>query len=197
MTSKRPDLRLLPDPELPLLGGADDWIYNAAAAPGAGDWEPMADGYHQAAEIVAEHLAERPGFRGYLTSPLLFLCRHSLELRIKGIIANSADLLDTPVDLIHDHDLRALWRRARPILDEVFPKTEEAAQDAGLVDRFVQELGDIDPRSMRFRYPDGAGAPEGSIVNLRRFWDRYLRAAELLGGAGFGILNIERGPEEP
>lgn len=79
----------------------------------------------------------------------------------------------------------------------MFPKTEEAAQDAGLVDRFVQELGDIDPRSMRFRYPDGAGAPEGSIVNLRRFWDRYLRAAELLEGAGFGILNIERGPEEP
>jgi hypothetical protein len=100
VTSKRPDLRLLPDPEFPLLGGADDWIYNAAAAPGADDWEPMADGYHQAAEIVAEHLAERPGFRGYLTSPLLFLCRHSLELRIKGIIANSADLLDTPVDLI-------------------------------------------------------------------------------------------------
>jgi hypothetical protein len=50
---------------------------------------------------------------------------------------------------------------------------------------------------MRFRYPDGAGAPEGSIVNLRRFWDRYLRAAEVLEGAGFGILNIERGPEEP
>lgn len=119
MTSKRPDLRLLPDPEFPLLGGADDWIYNAAAAPGADDWEPMADGYHQAAEIVAEHLAERPGFRGYLTSPLLFLCRHSLELRIKGIIANSADLLDTPVDLIHDHHGPIDARRTGALLQAV------------------------------------------------------------------------------
>ncbi|HLG46308.1 MAG TPA: hypothetical protein VKY24_08715 [Reyranella sp.] len=129
----------------------------------------QAIGYREAAEtlldavIAGEHHTSKT-----LLHPILFLYRHSIELRLKGLINEyGSDLAPTR------HELDALYAAAKQVIQRYAPNTY-----FDKVDRIIAELHAIDPNSQTFRYattrkgdPIEIGVSEVDLVHLRSQMD--------------------------
>lgn len=129
----------------------------------------QAIGYREAAEtlldvvIAGEHHTSKT-----LLHPILFLYRHSIELRLKGLINEyGSDLAPTR------HELGTLYAAAKEMIQRYAPSTYFEN-----VDKVITELHAIDPTSQTFRYattrkgePIEIGVSEVDLVHLRTQMD--------------------------
>ena len=86
-----------------------------------------------------------------LIYPVAFLYRHYLELRLKEIIVQGAELLAQQSDLKPVHKLDVLWNSVRSILETVWPNGPRTDLDA--VENVIGQFHKLDLTSMAFRYP--------------------------------------------
>lgn len=114
----------------------------------------QAIGYREAAETLLDAVIdqERPTSKTLL-HPILFLYRHSVELRLKRLIEeHGSDLAP------RRHELDALYATAKQAIQRYLPSA-----DFENVDRVMAELHAIDPKSQTFRY---ATTPKGKPIEI-------------------------------
>ena len=145
-------------------------------------WQAYALGYQLAAETLLTNLGQPHQGREFLSYPLVFVCRHYLELRLKDIITSAGELFDSPAQAISSHNLPDLWRRARKLAEAASPGTGQDFFEP--IEQCVFEFHREDADSCSFRYPfDTAGKP--SLPNLPdfdldQFAEAFTRAASNL-----------------
>ena len=149
------------------------------------DWrlDFYAGGYREAADIVVERIAQTRQSPNLLIYPIVFLYRHSLELRLKHLIGLCHELLHELHDVQCLHRLDVLWDSYRKILERVYPGWKSATLDA--VESSIKRLSQIDPQSMSFRYPTAKNGSATlpavgpfSVTNLRDVMGRILEFLE-------------------
>ena len=119
-------------------------------------WENFAGAYHDAFEIMVE-AAMTNDARGRLTLPLLYLCRHTLELDIKNAIIIYSQSAGVPPD-IQGHSLLRLWNELmRQIELAGFGTSDEWTVHCS---KLVDHIHRIDPDGERFRYPSSISGTE-------------------------------------
>lgn len=121
-------------------GEIDDW---AGITPDS-DWEGFVNGYANAADALHKSIPV------HSIEPYLFLCRHTLELTLKGVILLGQESLGLAQDLPNHHDLCRLWTAAYPILKI---KAKLSNEESDLIRSVVDEYHSMDPGSFSFRYP--------------------------------------------
>jgi len=114
-------------------------VFDAALRRGA-----QAVGYREAAELLANTIIERPEYETSRTllHPLLFLYRHSVELRLKWFIEDYGT--GAPPT---NHRLQCLWRTFRELATP-----HATTGDLDKTGKLIGELAEIDPDSQTFRY---------------------------------------------
>jgi hypothetical protein len=175
-------------PGQPPYGARLDW--------GSNRWEIRAAGFKNAADIAVERLIERQqGHESpdefvnrveqrpeYLIYPIVVNYRHSIELRIKGLIVTGQELLDLDIDLDTTHNLRILWPKCRSILERVWPadsRDQQSTNGLEAIEACIMELDAMDRSATIFRYPFDlsrnvtlAGDGTVCVLNLRRVVNR-------------------------
>lgn len=118
--------------------------YNEHWRPGA-----QAIGYREAATTLLDVVIEGGRYASRtLLHPILFLYRHSIELRMKQIIdSNQAGLQVTT-----GHALDKLWVECKNVIARYLPHT---AFDQ--LDELIAELHAVDPDGQTFRYATRKG----------------------------------------
>lgn len=124
-------------------------VYDAEWRSGA-----QAVGYRTAAETLIDVIIDQQ----YATSrtllhPLLFLYRHSIELRFKRLIEEYGGKRFSK-----GHELVDLWRTCKTIIAHYLP-----SEDMSKVERLINELHAVDPNSQAFRY---ATTPQGKPIEI-------------------------------
>ena len=126
-------------------------------------------GYRDAAQALIDLIIERPQEANRtLLHPILFLYRHSVELRLKHMIAEYG--LGSP-NL--DHKLKGLWNTFK-----VIAKQHAIKEELDKAGRLIDELHTVDENSQAFRYATDreGGAFEFKfeavdLMNLRKQMD--------------------------
>lgn len=143
----------------------------ANATRWSGGWWALAVGYHDAFRLLAERAAAAPETSDGLVPPMLLLCRHTVELNLKGAIqqCHFAGLGD---DAPASHDLDRLWRQLLAALSQGGWSVEEPWSRH--CSKIVNQLHAVDPDGQAFRYPvrpDGTATP-----SLRVMLDDLIKA---------------------
>lgn len=152
-----------PRPGMSLLKTTNkrDWRPNANMTWGP-DWTLYQYGYAGAAKLLMRRTASGRD-QDFLIYPILFTARHAIELGLKEIILCGNRLLDQDNPNLIRHDLRYLWKVAKPLLAEVEALHQPGASEEEATTAFedlINELSAADPRSTTFRYPvDTDGRP--------------------------------------
>ena len=147
----------------------------------------FADDYYEAARVIIERIAEGRTLAEREGTPALFLCRHYLELALKGVLFHSRWLeretknvpRDGPVAWPFGHNLIALWNEIK----QQFPvKTSHKlwdALDTEFVERCVADFHEIDPNGERFRYRlEKKSIPRDPLSLLAVSWPFLLQTTE-------------------
>jgi hypothetical protein len=158
---------------------------------GMGTQAAYADGYREAGDIVVDAVVEGrlDHHPDHLFYPVAYLYRHSLELRLKLVIAAASYHMTGEVDfgwLHKTHDLQKLWDRAKQQFLEARPDADgEPIEAAG---RVISELHSIDERSTALRYPLTKDAKKHNLkgtprqIELAHFKTVIGRVSTLLDG---------------
>lgn len=128
----------------PGIGLVDQWSRGA--------WERI-EGFKRASEIVAEHTeGESEPISDWLVYPVLFLYRHTIELRLKyAIVDGYAYLNDDSHGPPHGHDLEHLWAQFQEVVEHCgVGRGADWSQCEGMI-RLLQ--GVDTPSAEAFRYP--------------------------------------------
>ena len=148
---------------------ADEWWENVFLNTGEPHWHQYAEGYRAAADWAVDGVAQDRVNPITTVFGIMHLYRHYLELRLKGLWADCAELLGAPGNPPIGHGLAKLWTDLKPRLVQVSAVTDPT-ELAG-VERLIAEFESLDPGSTAFRYPlDRAGMaslPFGQLINLR------------------------------
>jgi hypothetical protein len=172
-----------------LFNGDADWWNNACLNYMHDQWDMYADGYKRAGDLLVECVKTAHRDQDILVFPIVFLYRQYIELRLKELIKDGNLLFNIPEKFPKHHKIDELWKRARKILERVWP--EGAAEDLDAVEECIQQFSEKDPFSMAFRYPvDKDGNPSLSSlrhINLRNLSEIVDRIGFLLDGATMGI----------
>jgi hypothetical protein len=158
-------------------------------------------GYKDAADALIDHTFEKDRGADLLFYPIAFLYRQYLELRLKQLLISGGHLVYCESKLTHGHDLRKHWAEVRKILESVWPGTHADEMDA--LGKCVEELCQLDAKSMSFRYPvDKEGQPtllglqRVDLVNLKSVMDRISSFLDASSDALGDILdNMPRGED--
>lgn len=138
-------------------------------------------GYLRTGEILADYINEKGVEQDMLIYPLLFSYRHHIELRLKKIIQSGNLLLEDGTDYPDRHSLTELWQGSRTIIPTVWTNSnsenvEEKAKIMDRIERYINELDNIDQRSDAFRYWEGTrrtgrpkNIPNVYNINVRHF----------------------------
>ena len=117
-------------------------------------WELYATGYKEAADKLVDEAAN-----GYLdfVYPAMFLYRHYLELRLKYVLLALQNYLDQPTNIPFSHSLLYLWRKVKPLWEQMWSGDDSiATHDAAIDDAIearLKEFEMVDRGSSNFRYP--------------------------------------------
>jgi hypothetical protein len=162
----------------------------------------FADGYHRAGKELVEKLLVDSGYGcNYLTFPILFLYRHSLELYFKAIVYTGGRLLglitSEKIDdkkLLSKHELTIWLPAIKKIFDHMGWEKDFQAIGIDTFDDFkklIEEIEKIDPGSYSFRYPvtkkGDASLPDEIIFNPIGFGKKMDQVLQFLEGAVFGL----------
>lgn len=114
---------------------------------------PHADSFRMAAEMLIDaHVEGDDHHRDELFLPIAYLYRHSLELRLKDIVALGVGLelcdRDKAKKILDDHNLAALWNQAKKAIIGRWSD----GQDVRAVESVINEFHQVDPKGQSFRY---------------------------------------------
>jgi hypothetical protein len=107
-------------------------------------------GYKQAADVLCQKAIDECHVHT-LVFPIVFLCRHYIELSLKLLVLDASRFATDAAAPQHKHDLRTLWKEAKTILPAVWPEVEP--EQVEVVEACIIEMSELDPASMAFRYP--------------------------------------------
>lgn len=186
----------VPDPDWPRLGEKlftdreRDWQNNVCLHLEPIAWYGYVEGYRRGAHTLLERVVEHQQDHDTLVHPIVFLYRQYLELRMKEIILLGRELRSDQHGVPHIHRLPELWRECRSIIVSVWP--EGPAALLRVVEERINELAQVDPESMAFRYPsakDGKPSLPPAFVrfNVRHFAERVEEVGDLLDGCAAGL----------
>lgn len=148
-------------------------------------------GFQRAAEALGDHLAQHRGDVDALAMPILFCYRQWVELRLKDLWLQGGRLKGGGgVDPRQTHDLAALWRHVRPLIEEAWPDGDRA--ELNRLETVLLELAELDgPKGTGFRYATDregrASLPTDLDINLHNVRRVMEKVALLLDGAAEGI----------
>jgi hypothetical protein len=145
-------LEILQESELPHVPPTvRHFLFREDAPPSSPQsWEFFSFGYGRAFEVMMEVALERWPEGDYLRMPLFFLCRHSLELRLKSAIREYADQSTPAVEML-GHGLVGLWKNLLTQIDRAgFPTDDDWT---GYCGKLVDHVDQADPGGEHFRYP--------------------------------------------
>lgn len=108
------------DGDSALFGPDTDWENGACLNFARDQWYVYATGYERAAEILVEYVQSHHHLQDTLVYPIVFLCRHHLELLLKRTLVDAQRLLDRPAELPTHHDIERLWRNLLPLVNEIY-----------------------------------------------------------------------------
>ncbi len=157
-------------------------------------------GYLEAADALIENLeATGRGVHIFLY-PIMFLCRHHLELKLKSITEDAISLLDVELSkeekkcLTTNHELPKLWSIAQKYLNQIWPEGDQAILEP--TSTVLSEIEAIDPKSFVSRYPTDNKTNEkhfkGSVpINILTFRERIDEAITMLDAIETGIAEYQ------
>src|SRR5262249_34936851 len=97
------------------------------ACLGWGGQHCYTEGYRRGAQRLVEYVVKTHFDQDYLVYPIIFLYRHHVELALKGIILETANIIGHP--LTHEekknlgkHRLDLLWQDLKPMWDALRKK---------------------------------------------------------------------------
>lgn len=171
------------------LSAEGDWWLNAYAWPQKegptltpSPWGRYTYSFREAAEsLVARVLNREPGTIDLLLFPILYLYRHYVELATKTYTQELNQLLGRDHKITHKHGL-GRWKTMFKLVGELISADPPRFEDADIM---VDELIQVDPDSLAFRYPelkDGSpSAPDLEYVNIRRLAEGMAHVYEAIG----------------
>jgi hypothetical protein len=161
----------------------------------------IGDAYYNAARRLLEAFGADHAYSDLDAYPIVFMCRHALELLIKAVITIGNDLagiLEEPSlrvkDIYADHSLA----KHIPQLKRVFQAVgwqdafEQAGMAKGEFDQIIKEFEEFDPSSFTFRYPinkDGSASLKEKhfVFSPRQFVETLDPILKSLSGACSGL----------
>lgn len=151
----------VPDPKWPSSGDelfkeGDDWWNTAIISTPVGT-SLIAAGFLKSGDLLVEHVASTQMDQDSLVYPIMFSYRHYLELTLKRLIVDARSLLGHSGKYPTGHNLLSLWRECRPMLDEIFPDSNEPH---AVIETNIKAFMEVDPKSTSYRYSvDKDGKP--------------------------------------
>jgi hypothetical protein len=137
--------------------------YNSCALHQYRDqWDAYAYGYRWAVDALFKEAREGVHPTDVHYYPIIFVFRHYLEIRFKGLIKDLTKYVHPErfheEKIIHGHEIASLWGVCKKLLID-FSETDDEKINEGdladfkLIEGFIKEISVIDPRSESFRYP--------------------------------------------
>ena len=139
------------------------------------------DAYKHAVEVLLERFKTRPhagDWHSMAPLPLLFLLRHFVELKLKGLIFYKDP--NAPPSKVHD--LVALLNRLKGMDNDIRITTE--------AERWIKRLEDMDERSIGFRYPEKIIVRRNGVTTIK-FSGRVITREELFDGVEEILSSLE------
>jgi len=147
----------------PSLFRGEKLSYNSCALHQYRDqWDAYAYGYKWAIDALFKEAKEGPHPTDVHYYPIIFVFRHYLEIRFKGLIKDLTKYVhpdQSKKDVIrHGHEIGSLWNECKKLLIEFWEIDGEKIGQGDLdyfkrIEGFIKDISAIDPRSESFRYP--------------------------------------------
>jgi len=146
----------------------NDWWNNISIKISDEKWLIYSEAYKRSAEILMEYVNQNRIEENFLIYPVLFLCRHYIELKLKQIFKEGYQYLHRKEKIPTNHKIEDLFKSVKRIVTEVFSDincTDEYLRELVIMEQFIQKLVEYDPNSISFRYPTQKnGSP--TLANL-------------------------------
>jgi hypothetical protein len=161
----------------------------------------IGDAYYTGARRLLDAFEANAGYSDLDAYPIVFLCRHALELLIKAVLTTGSDF----ASLLDDPSLKAKGPYADHSLSKHIPQLKlvfeavgwkDAFEQAGLAkgefEQIIEEFEKFDPRSFTFRYPinkDGSAslAEKHFVFSPKQFVETLDPILKSLSGACSGL----------
>jgi hypothetical protein len=117
----------------------------------AGDTDAYSYGFDVAVEGIMEATERGSAEWDFLGLPVVYLCRHRIELRLKVLHAALQQAAGGSAAEPFGHDLAKLWNNLRPLIEQQYPAAA-TYESLDASEALVMELHVFDPRSTAVRY---------------------------------------------
>jgi hypothetical protein len=152
------------------------------------DFGSYADSYQTGALNLIDDALENKVLRDYHIYPIVFLIRHYLELRLKELIQGLYYCKEHNRDFPTHHDIKTLWGEFKKAYASI--GENEKNESFKVIDELINEMYNVDPISMAFRYPiDKAGTKIQKLeyVNLKNIKEVFIRVCFVFDGVAMQI----------
>ncbi len=127
----------------PYRGSTLNWV-------GENSWCIYADGFKRAAELLIANVQSTYEINT-VVFPILFLCRHYLELTLKEVIGYGRYLNELAGAPPGGHDLQNLWQEAKSYISKEI--SDISTGELASIESLILEIHSLDPTSEGSRYP--------------------------------------------
>lgn len=163
-------------------GGEPSWANACVGENGMPDYFDYAKGYSSAANLLIKSVLDAEGLEYSVDQfiyPICFNMRHSVELRLKGVVSflEQISKYREPLeefDLKGSHDLGRIWcyiKREAVKLDKRF------VFFIAILDQRLFDISSVDPTGQTFRYPVDRNNSKHlvgvSIINVRNLHRKF------------------------
>jgi len=144
-----------------------NYKFNAFIKTGVDKFFLFSDSYKIGAQKLFEYLDGNYVYNNTLVYPIVFLCRHFIELRLKELISGINYTYSEEYSFPNGHSLAKLWNEYKTVLTLVEESAMPDLQVLKNVERLIVEFDTMDPTSMCFRYPvDKSSSPSLQIESI-------------------------------
>ena len=164
------------------------------------DFGKFAEGYRNAAKLLAENLLSKVHIGDNEAYPVVFLYRHAFELYLKDyfywivLIRFFSNLTTLWPKFVTQHQLTPIAKYILDAVSQLFPNDLDVIKKAKNFYDTALEFDQIDPNSFGYRYPTDKNGnystPHHQIVNLGSFYEHMEEVMGELEIFDFG-LNVE------
>ena len=113
-------------------------------------WGIYADGFKRAAELLISNVQSTYEINT-VVFPILFLCRHHIELMLKEIIGYGLYLNQEVRTPPGGHDLQNLWKEAKAYIRKEI--SDVSTDELEHIEHLILQMHALDPTSEGSRYP--------------------------------------------
>lgn len=172
-----------------IFSAQSDWENNAILHHHTSN-SPLNDyafGYAQTILILFDRIFERQDPIDYFVYPLLFLCRHYLEIQLKYILFLNQVKFDTGKN---GHTLNKLWEKVSLEIRNRWPDCD-VPEEYTIISDLINDFEKHDPGSTTFRYGmDKEGKPllkETHNISISALYDNMLKTIDFLQCVSSGM----------